>query len=865
MYSQSSGSAAAHSMPPSPDDGGAALVPARPSPAPAAPLQQLSARPAPAVHVPPALVPARPSPAPAAPLQRLSAMPAPAVVHVPPGHHVIASNMSPSNRDAFRRFMQRKHARSEGVVALPSEQPAPVASASWIQRQQAEAPDSDPTALAKRYLQSCEGTSAAPSVHLTAAARQDVEALERAAAEATVCEAQARAQAAYSSMESAALSVVVEPPRIAFPTGSASGEAGAEPAAAAAKAAAAAEESEAVEVCGDEGGPSAVEAMVAAEEAAVRVTAAGEAEAEEESEAVEAAEATSIDEGAPSTVEGLVTAEEAAVRVTAAEEADASMAEEAEEAFVVGGEVTEAAAEVAETLVEMDVEAQMEESHDAALAEEAANFGMSIEELLHEMAAAKQREERIQEEALKAEEAFAAFMRREQGSMAAAATRATGVSNARVGSSGASAVQPIITSDVSDSSPSADGEQDEVTAASGQRGRGRASGPASGQLGRGRASGRGAHEQSRARGRTRRPQILREPSSSDDSPERAAPASQRAAGKQPVRGESASANSRAMKPAKSGASGSTSRTEAAASTPASTPSAKTFAVGQEVRARYWRDNPEDLDEQPTVRSWPFPGKITAVSTTEAVVDVKYDDYVLVQRVPVEYVLLRRSREEDAAPLIDLIQKKNKERNAKLFESLGLGEPLIPLHSPVRRKVRQPAASAADNQAASRRSRSQAGLVVDALASYYLGFDFGFAESLLAFQTIELSDLFSECYGQERAKELLASLCVVPSRSDGGAAGSSSSIGGNLQSGGSSVGGERPLCLVIFARVGFHVMGAAVVRFHLASDPVTPGQQLLELLLVSVAPSAHGQGIAQALYSYAPSQHKPMHRCFTCLS
>ena len=114
------------------------------------------------------------------------------VEHVPPGHYVISSNLSPSNHEAVRRFLQRKNARSDdgvvrflqrknaqnarsdGVVALPSpsEHTAPV---SWIQRQQAEAPDADPTALSRSYLanlQSLPGASAAASVDLTAAAQQ---------------------------------------------------------------------------------------------------------------------------------------------------------------------------------------------------------------------------------------------------------------------------------------------------------------------------------------------------------------------------------------------------------------------------------------------------------------------------------------------------------------------------------------------------------------------------------------------------------------------------------------------------------------------------------------------------------------------
>jgi ribosomal protein S18 acetylase RimI-like enzyme len=230
-----------------------------------------------------------------------------------------------------------------------------------------------------------------------------------------------------------------------------------------------------------------------------------------------------------------------------------------------------------------------------------------------------------------------------------------------------------------------------------------------------------------------------------------------------------------------------------------------------------------------------------------------------------YVELRKGAQQDATALIDIIQKKNKERNEKMFKELGLGVPLI---APRTRMQPQPrnTAAARDSQAVSRRGRSQASVASDALASYRLGFDFGFCEALLAFQTVELLDLLAECYGEDKAYLLLTQLCALP-RGSGGAAGSSSSSTGNqCRSGSGDDSDERPLSVSVFARVGFQVVGAAIMRFHRAADMVAkrPGQQLLELQVVAVAPSTAGQGVDEALYAYVPRSTNPCLRLLVTL-
>jgi len=169
----------------------------------------------------------------------------------------------------------------------------------------------------------------------------------------------------------------------------------------------------------------------------------------------------------------------------------------------------------------------------------------------------------------------------------------------------------------------------------------------------------------------------------------------------------------------------------------------------------------------------------------------------------------------------------------------------------------------------------AAAAAEALADYRLGFDFGFAHAMLSHQTFALLDLLSDAYGAAAAEAVVAAYfspggdaaapVVDGSGSDVGG-GNSSGVGGASSSGtssssgsgggssgggssnGSNVGGQYRLSdLVLFARIGPSVVGAALLRLHPCPLLQT---QLMEIPVLAVATGAVGHGVDRALLAYA---------------
>ena len=164
------------------------------------------------------------------------------------------------------------------------------------------------------------------------------------------------------------------------------------------------------------------------------------------------------------------------------------------------------------------------------------------------------------------------------------------------------------------------------------------------------------------------------------------------------------------------------------------------------------------------------------------------------------------------PLIEIIRKRNIERNKLLFESLGLNQPLIAPRSPKKARVSKAPAAVA-HRAPTRGSRSAA---TSALTEYDIGFDFGYAHALMALQVAvpltltltlilaltlaldldhhphphqlmqryDVDDLLSACFGKAMAKQLYLAYFVS---AEGGGSCNGAAGGSNGSGAGSSNG------------------------------------------------------------------------------
>ena len=214
---------------------------------------------------------------------------------------------------------------------------------------------------------------------------------------------------------------------------------------------------------------------------------------------------------------------------------------------------------------------------------------------------------------------------------------------------------------------------------------------------------------------------------------------------------------------------------------------------------------------------------------------------LVVRTEPDQTVAQQSEEEDATniPLIDRIRAQNIKRNDEFFAQLNIPT-LTPRPAPRPRR----ASGAATRVPPSSRgpSRSRANATTDVLKDVKLGFDFGFGEALMAFQLLELQDLLVGSFGEENLDRLLEQCCRA-----GGSQSSSGSAAAASSATNASVNDEsRPLTIVLFARVGFQAVGAAVVKFH---HWASIGGQLAEIVLFALPSDNTGKPIGRALMAY----------------
>ena len=149
-----------------------------------------------------------------------------------------------------------------------------------------------------------------------------------------------------------------------------------------------------------------------------------------------------------------------------------------------------------------------------------------------------------------------------------------------------------------------------------------------------------------------------------------------------------------------------------------------------------------------------------------------------------------------------------------------------------------------------------------MAPYEVGFDFGYAHSLLALQRYDVDDLLSASFGPAAAKLLIDTYFVsqdAASNTQGGRGGEGNCSG----AGGSSdamplalccdddatprslapPAKESPFSIVLFARIGINPIGLLLLRLHQTAE-------LMEVPLVTTAPEYQGHGITDALLAFA---------------
>jgi hypothetical protein len=299
-----------------------------------------------------------------------------------------------------------------------------------------------------------------------------------------------------------------------------------------------------------------------------------------------------------------------------------------------------------------------------------------------------------------------------------------------------------------------------------------------------------------------------------------------------------------------------------------------YTLGEKVDGRWWAH----VGRRPMPQSY-WPATVVAVNE-DGTVDLEYEpdrhgkSECFYEHVDLKYVKARKQVVDDSPmpavivpaasvgeePLIEIRRRKNIAELKELMKSLGLDEPLINRSPRPAQRRRRPRLAFPDSPAVRRTQPSRRAVAGSALDPYQLGFDWGFCAALLAHQTLSLQDLLIDCYGEDAAEKLLEQFCASHQRSapDAGASGAAAaSSSSSSTTGGSGAGDERydgvfkstvPLCLVVFARVGFSVLGAMVVRIQGCPQA---GRQLIEIMLIAVPSDVYQpESVRRVLITYA---------------
>ena len=284
----------------------------------------------------------------------------------------------------------------------------------------------------------------------------------------------------------------------------------------------------------------------------------------------------------------------------------------------------------------------------------------------------------------------------------------------------------------------------------------------------------------------------------------------------------------------------------------------TYQVGDWVQSCYY---PDEIGRQPKVHKPPwFDAEVRAVSADQGTVDVLYAiDSVAVLRVPIQHVKPAQRPADDVNPLhemalIEKVRAVTIARNREMIEELMKGVRIDMRAQRPKAMLRKKAASV---PLAPRRQPSR-GRAPDPLDEYQLGFDFGYANALMAYQSNDIFDVLIAAYGETVANQVVARYMVEGGGSgDGtgcnGSSSSSSSAGVGSSSGlgsgddvgvSSSSSSDAAVSIVVFARLGVRVVGAALMRVHPSPNL---GTRLFEVPFVAVAYGGHG--ISEALRAY----------------
>ena len=181
------------------------------------------------------------------------------------------------------------------------------------------------------------------------------------------------------------------------------------------------------------------------------------------------------------------------------------------------------------------------------------------------------------------------------------------------------------------------------------------------------------------------------------------------------------------------------------------------------------------------------------------------------------------------PLIERVRRENIARNNEILRKLGLDSShnSLLLREPklVARRPRRPTDSNPTRHQPARGAQTSAANA----SRTSLGFEWGVAQALLGYQAQHVMDLLYASYDQATADEIVESVCVC----------APGTVLGAVEQGGPA------LSIILFARLGFRVVGAAAIRFHWFAG----GERVAEILFVAVPTYSRGDGVAKALVAY----------------
>ena len=275
------------------------------------------------------------------------------------------------------------------------------------------------------------------------------------------------------------------------------------------------------------------------------------------------------------------------------------------------------------------------------------------------------------------------------------------------------------------------------------------------------------------------------------------------------------------------------------------PAVHTSKVGDWVESCFYH---REVGGEPRVHKPPwYSAEVRAVNADEGTVDVLYAlDSTAVLHVPIKHVRPAQRPADDVNPLhemalIEKVRAMTMARNREVMKQLRL--------VPIDMRTQRPKAKrrkATSSVPLAPRQQPVRGRAPDPLQEYQLGFDFGYANSLMGYQSNDIFDVLVAAYDEKVANQIVDRYLVEGGddggSSDGAGCAGSSSSGASTGGSGAASGGD--ISIVVFARLGVRVVGAALLRVHAST---TLGTRIFEVAFVAVV--QRGLAIGEALVAW----------------